>query len=150
MLTLAGESFTIGRARFVDKIPDSAEITAKVYVRIEFPQLTPEPVWFAQIDTGASWSVLDRELAEDLGVLNGDGMLAAMSTRLGLIKGRLERLRVALVADEGEPVEIDATFFVSREWHGRTFLGYSGFLDRLRIAIDPSSDSVFFGPLASR
>ena len=73
-----------------------------------------------------------------------------MSTRLGLIKGRLERLRVALVADEGQPVEIDATFFVSRDWLGPTFLGYSGFMDRLRIAIDPSSDSVFFGPLAGR
>jgi len=150
MLSLAGQSFTVGRARFVDRIPDSAEITAKIYVRVKFPELAQQSVWFAQVDTGASWSILNRELAADLGVLNGDGMLAAMSSRLGIIRGRLERLRVDLIADEGEPVEVESTFFVSRDWRGPTFLGYSGFLDRLRFAIDPSSDSVFFGPLGER
>jgi hypothetical protein len=52
------------------------------------------------------------------------------------------------MADEGESTEVEATFFVSKDWIGPTFLGYSGFLDRIRIAIDPSSDSVFFGPLS--
>lgn len=149
MLTLAGESFTIGRARFLDRIPDSREPTAKIFVKVKFPRLQAdlEQSWFAQVDTGASWSILNREVARDLGALDGDGSLISISTRLGLIAGRLERMSVALVADEGESTEVDATVFVSRDWIGPTFLGYSGFLDRVRIAIDPSSDSVFFGPV---
>jgi hypothetical protein len=147
MLTLAGEPFTVGRARFLDRIPDSREPTAKIFVKIKFPSLEAEEPWFAQVDSGAPWSVLNREVAYALGVLDSDGDLVFVSTRLGLITGRLERIQVALMADEGESTEVEATFFVSKDWIGPTFLGYSGFLDRIRIAIDPSSDSVFFGPL---
>lgn len=149
MLSLAGEPFTIGRAKFLDRTTESREPTAKVFVRIKFPHSPVPQPWFAQVDTGAPWSILNRELAEALGVLDGDGDVIVISTRLGLFTGRLERLRVALVADEGDSTEIDATFFVSRDWFGPNFLGYSGLLDRLRMAIDPASDSVFFGPLAA-
>jgi len=93
--------------------------------------------------------MLGQEVAERLGVLDGDGEEVRISTRLGSIQGRLERVRTEMVADEGKSVEFDATFFVSRGWFGPTFLGYSGFLDRLRVAIDPSTDSVFFGLVAS-
>jgi hypothetical protein len=148
MLTLAGEPFTVGRARFLDRILDSREPTAKVFVKIKFPSLEAEEPWFAQVDSGAPWSMLNREVAYALGVLDSDGDLVFVSTRLGLIAGRLERIQVALMADEGESTEVEATFFVSKDWIGPTFLGYSGFLDRIRIAIDPSSDSVFFGPLS--
>jgi hypothetical protein len=155
MLSFAGEPFTRGRSRFLDRVPEFRESTAKVFVRIRFPDLArlsereEPPAWFAQVDTGSAWPVLNCDVARGLGVLDGDGDPAAMSTRLGRFAGRLERLRVSLLADEGESVEFEATFFVSRDWLGPTFLGYSGFLDRIRTAIDPSSNSFFFGPLAS-
>jgi hypothetical protein len=148
MLTWRGEPFTTGKAAFFDRIPDSQESTAKICVRIKFEGLAT--THFAQVDTGAAWSMLGQEVAERLGVLDGDGEEVRISTRLGSIQGRLERVRTEMVADEGKSVEFDATFFVSRGWFGPTFLGYSGFLDRLRVAIDPSTDSVFFGLIASR
>jgi hypothetical protein len=40
---------------------------------------------------------------------------------------------------------VEATFFVSPEWPGKTFLGYKGFLDRLRIALDPPVNDFYFG-----
>jgi hypothetical protein len=39
----------------------------------------------------------------------------------------------------------EGTFFVSADWHGGTFLGYSGLLDRLRIGLDCPRNLFYFG-----
>ena len=68
-----------------------------------------------------------------------------LSTRLGVLQGQLIRLPVTLVADEGESLDLEAQFFVSPEWRGGTFLGYTGFLDRIRIALDSPANLFYFG-----
>lgn len=143
MLSLKGRSFTTGRAKFRDEAPGRQEPTAKIFVKIEFPTL--EGTWLAQLDSGAAYSMLDIELAESLGVLDGDGAPAKVDTRLVKISGRLERVPLVLIADEGASLEVEATFFVSRDWPGKTFLGYTGFLDKLRIALDPPVNDFYFG-----
>lgn len=143
MLSLGGKSFTTGRAKFQDQAPGAPEATAKIFVKIEFPAL--EGSWLAQVDSGAAYSMLDVEVAQALDVLDGNGQPASIHTRLGLIAGRLERIPLVLVADEGDSLDVEATFFVSREWSGKTFLGYKGFLDRLRIALDPPVNDFYFG-----
>lgn len=35
--------------------------------------------------------------------------------------------------------------WVSPEWRRGNFLGYEGFLNRIRFAIDPSDNSFYFG-----
>jgi hypothetical protein len=45
----------------------------------------------------------------------------------------------------GRSLNLDATFFVSREWRGITFLGYVGLLDRIRIALDSPANFFYFG-----
>src|SRR5215213_511889 len=87
MLKLNGQDFTIGSAKFLDEGEDFREATPKVFVRIEFPELESWSRTFAQLDTGAAWSLLKRDLAEALGVIDGMGELVRMRTatdRLGL------------------------------------------------------------------
>jgi predicted aspartyl protease len=143
MLRLNGAVFAASYSRYLDKSPDSVEPTAKIYVTVEFPGLENHSL--AQLDTGAAWSVLERDVAEELGLYEGDGERVEMLAHTGPVSGRLERVPLKLVAEEGESLEIEATFLVSRNWRGKTFLGYTGFLDRVRIALDPGSNLFYFG-----
>jgi len=68
-----------------------------------------------------------------------------MSTRFGLIRGTLHRGPIRLHADEGEPLDVDATVFISPDWQGPNFLGYEGFLQRIRFAVDPETNLFYFG-----
>jgi len=138
-----GLQFGTGRSRFSDHGAGGEEQTAKIFVKIEPTSLNA--VILAQVDTGAAWSMLDAEIAEELSLLDGDGERRRISTRLGSYEGRLERTRIAIVADEGESLSIDATVWVSPDWHGGTFLGYAGLLESVRFAVDPGENAFYFG-----
>lgn len=125
MLSLGEKSFTTGRAKFRDEAPGTQEATAKIFVKIEFPALEEEGNWLAQVDSGAAYSMLDVELAQALEVFDRDGEPTTIQTRHGPIAGRLERIPLRLIADEGDSLEVEATFLVSRQWPGKTFLGYT-------------------------
>lgn len=144
MLTLGSEVFASGRAKYLDQATDAPEPTAKIFVKVN---LLGIPV-LAQFDTGAAYSMLDREVAEVLGLLDGEGESTTIHTRLGPVTGRLERVPVLLEADEGISLDIEATFLVSRDWSGKTFLGYTGLLDRIRVALDPPVNFFYFGEVA--
>jgi len=143
MLVLNGESFTSGRSQFLDSHPRFLESTAKIFVKVEFPGL--EKRFLAQIDTGAAYSMLEAQTAEELDLFGQKGHTARISTRIGTFNGRLVRIPLTLVADEGTSLDLEGTFFVSREWNGATFLGYVGLLDRLRIALDSPANLFYFG-----
>jgi hypothetical protein len=143
---LEGNSFATSCAVFADT--DLTESSPKIYVRIH-PQNLPAPV-LAQLDTGASWSVLNVEIARRIGVLDAQGEPLALSTRTGKVLGKLVRAPVSLVADAGESLDLDATFFVSADWRHGTFLGYSGLLEWIRFAIDPYRNLFYFGFNASK
>jgi hypothetical protein len=143
MLTLRGERFTSGRSRFVDQHPRFPEPTAKIFVNVEFPGVSR--TWMAQVDTGAAYSILEVDVAVALGLMNLEGQRTRVSTRLGTLHGQLLRVPLILLADEGLSLDLEATFFVSPEWRGVTFLGYTGLLDRLRIALDSPASQFYFG-----
>jgi hypothetical protein len=96
--------------------------------------------FFALLDTGAEWSVLGGELAillvDQLGLPTES---FSMSTRLGRISGALHRIPIRLLAELncGYDLTIESSIFVSQEWTGPLVLGYRGFLERLRFALDP-------------
>jgi len=137
-----GAPFASGRAKYSTHDAEASEGSVKIFVRIVSDAL--EGPILAQLDTGAAWSVLNTEIARELGLLPGGGEVARLSTRLGWIDGRLERATISIVADEGTSVDIDATVFVSADWQGGTFLGYSGLLERIRFAVDPNPQASFF------
>jgi len=143
MLILDGQRFTSGRSLFYDQHPKFLEPTAKVFVKVAFPGLNRRML--AQLDTGAAFSTLEVEVAEELGFFNLKGQTARLSTRLGTIGGHLVRLPLSLIADEGDSLSVEATFFVSRDWRGPTLLGYVGLLDKLRIALDSPVNFFHFG-----
>jgi hypothetical protein len=144
MLTLQGDSFTCGRSRFADQHPKFPEPTAKIFVKIKF--LEVKRLGIAQVDTGAAYSILETEIALALGLVDHPGGLRTrVSTRFGTLSGELVWVPLTLIADEGSSLTLVGTFFVSRDWRGGTFLGYTGLLDRLRIALDAPANLFYFG-----
>lgn len=139
---LDGRPFTTGKARFSDHANSPAD-TAEIYVRIEL-QGFGAPL-LAQLDTGATWSVLNAEVAAELVLLDGDGEPIRLATRHGAVDGRLEEVGLTIVAENGRSLEVQAVVFVSPEWHDHTFLGYRGLLERIRFALDPQESEFHFG-----
>jgi hypothetical protein len=135
--------FSAGRSRFLDRHPKFMEPTAKVFVKVTFPGVDGD--WLAQVDTGAAYSILELEAASKLGLLDVAGLQTRLGTRLGELRGQLIRIPLRLIADEGDSLVTEATFFVSSHWHGPTFLGYAGLLDKLRIALDSPANQFYFG-----
>ena len=145
MLKLAGDFFTQGRSIFADHDRDNPETTAKIFVRLLLGEIPTAVV--AQLDTGAAWSVLDPKVAANLGILDADGPRTSLETRFGRKEGRLVKVPIRFLADEGTSFDTEGTFFISPDWPpGRTFLGYSGLLDSIRFALDPQKNHFYFGP----
>ena len=145
MLRLRASPFTSGRSIFVDHIPGTLDQAAKVYVKIKLAGLDRSV--FAQLDTGAAWSVLPPDLTRKLNLPIEPGKPTVLRTSLGRMEGRLVRVPFTFVADEGEPLPSEATFFVTPDWpEGQVFLGYSGLLDSIRFALDPQVNDFYFGP----
>ena len=112
-------------------------------MRLEFEGVSV----LALLDTGAAWSIVNTEVADALGLFEKDGSQVTISSRIGEVTGKLVRVNATLVAEDGEAVEVESTVFVSRDWSQGSFVGYSGLLERIRFAIDPDSNSFFFGAL---
>jgi len=141
---MLGDRFVQGRSKFSDHDPARTEPVPKIYIRVRFGHLAEGSI--AQVDTGAAWSVLAPRLAEKLGVYGQLGQRVKLSTRFGVHEGHLIRLSVTLVADEGDDLETEGTFFVTRDWPSNvSFLGYSGLLANIRFAVDPQSNDFYFG-----
>jgi len=125
------ERFATGALTYDDGQPESAT-DARIMIQV---QIEGQPVG-AMVDTGAPWVVLDPELAEALQIE---------------ASGAVEL--VNLLAERGESHRVEATIFVpalppGEVWGNKpNFIGLLGLLDRIRYAIDPSTNTFYFGPL---
>lgn len=118
----------------------------KIYVQVAVG--TPNSSMLAMVDTGAAYSVLDADVAEELDAFDDAGAPPVeLSTRHGLLRGRLVRRETWIVAQEGPTLGFEATFWVSRDWTFGLVLGYSGLLERIRFAVDPIARRFHFGSL---
>jgi len=137
--------FTTGRSKFLDHALWHRENTAKIFVGIKLAGLIQTV--YAQVDTGAAWSVLSADLAREAGIRTEEGEPAILSTRIGIQRGHIVRVAFTLIAQEGESLWTEGAFFVCPDWPPRqVFLGYSGLLDSIRIALDPQVNDFYFGP----
>jgi hypothetical protein len=144
VLKFNGKPFTHGRSRFSDHSPEWPEPTAKIYVKVRFDPLAD--TFLAQLDTGAAWSILASDTAVKLGLPVESGDPMKLGTRFGTLNGFLIRAPLTLIAEEGEDLHTEATFFVSADWPRRlSFLGYSGLMDSIRFAVDPLANDFYFG-----
>ncbi len=108
----------------------------------------------ALLDTGAEWSVIGGETAKIIeGELNLPTESFSMSTRLGKIYGSLYRINITLIAEKKSDYDltVESSVFVSTQWEGPIVLGYRGFLERIRFALDPGvipGEQMFYFGLA--
>jgi len=99
----------------------------------------------ALLDTGSQWCVLSSQIAVVLEYDSGDEEGIGLHTRFGTFSGHLERIPMRFHADEGQPIEVQATWFISPDWPGPTVIGWKGCLERLRFAVDPEESAFYFG-----
>jgi hypothetical protein len=100
----------------------------------------------ALLDTGSQWCILPALIAAEVANLTeSSGPAERMGTRFGTIIGRLVRVPLAFVAEEGETLDVDATWFVSEDWPGPAVIGWKGCLERVRFALDPTREEFYFG-----
>jgi hypothetical protein len=125
--------------------------TSKLLVGVRCRIANLEYTEDALLDTACSCTVLSADLMDELaGSIGAPLEAVSLDTRLGVFSGHKYRLPIELVADVGESLSLEATVAVLADWPGPTVLGFHGFLDRIRLALDPGKAStddprVFFG-----
>ena len=139
-----GAPFSSSTVRYLDRYGNIGSEN-RIYVSAQFDTL---PKTFAIVDTGAPWCVLPKKKAE---ALNPNYLSEALETKVLAIRGEpvrgvLIRLPITIYADKGENITIEGTVFVPDDERDiPDFIGYDGFLSRLRFAVDPQNCAFFFG-----
>ena len=143
-----GETFATGGIKYEYRPATPRETTNRIILEVQIEGVTTQAV----VDTGAPYVICAPTIAERAGV---DSTLA-LARQTMLVRGmRLEgfvvRLNMTLKAEIGEDLTVDATVFVPEvpEYWGDfpSFIGLTGFLERIRFAVDPNEDMFYFGQL---
>jgi hypothetical protein len=127
----------------------SGDRLIRLFVHLQIGKLATEAV----VDTGGAYLVLDPDYAAFYGV----GQSTAVGTEHLQIRGfnrhgTLHRVPVILPASAGDPLTFEATAFLpdlapGEHWLLPTYLGWQGCLERIRFAVDPREERVYFGSL---
>lgn len=143
-----GNAFATGAMRYDYRPVTEAETTNRIILVVEIEGTPTEAV----LDTGAPYVICAPRVA----LLAGFERAYALERMKMLIRGMqlegsLTRLSIKLLARQGDDLTVDATVFVPdvEEYWGDfpSFIGLTGFMERLRFAVDPSTDTFYFGPL---
>jgi hypothetical protein len=144
-------NFVQGVVSYLDRDPTQR------HSRINVPARFDSILTNAVVDTGAPWCILSPDEALELGISSADGdeWVSEFWLRGYRVSGRLHRLPVTLEATAGNSITVDATVFVpelgpEQEWYVPNFLGLSGFLERIRFAVDPVNNLFYFGAIPDR
>ena len=120
--------------------------TGKLTVAVEYEveeQRVP-----SLLDTGAEWGIFPADLADTLGYDPlAEGVPTVLDTRLGKYQGYLLRIPIFIPATEGDGLDVELTWIVVPGWPGPPVMGWGGCLERLRFAIDPATETFYFGEL---
>jgi hypothetical protein len=139
--------FAQGMMKYVDNYPGHFNNRIVVPISIEGQIITT-----AMLDTGSVWCILRAEEVEDLPI---DYYEEDVERSIGEFRwrGKMCRLQIGIEAQIGEPISVDATVFVPDPVLGKqplpNLIGFSGFLERIRFAIDPEHNHFYFAPLGS-
>jgi len=142
-----GEPFATGAIAY--RIPDDGADARRITVFIEIEENLTEAI----IDTGAPYVVCSPSLARVLQLNPANALDTQRMMIRGIwVRGGFHRIQISLLADEGEAVSIEATAFIpdldqnfTEEFLPRSFLGLTQCLEAVRFAIDPFSETFYFG-----
>jgi predicted aspartyl protease len=99
----------------------------------------------AKLDTGAAHCIFERKYAEMLGVDVDSGRLQHFRTVAGSFAAYQHEITIQTLGIEFSAV----VFFAQDSTFNRNFLGRSGWLDRLRVAIVDYDRLLFVSPYQS-
>jgi len=134
-------------SRFRDSVATNiAHTSPRIFLEV-FAESFPIPV-LAMVDTAAPWCIFEgsitAKIRDRVDVIQEN---VRLHSRLGHFWGTLASGGLKLRAEEGEDLDIQALMFLSSDWPGGNFIGYEGFLDRIRFAVDPHWNRFYFGSL---
>ncbi len=140
-----GGVFASGEATFVLQPAHAVDRLERVHLQVQIGTVAA----FAVVDTGGAYLVLDPVMAAKVALgpaVHSDRLMI----RGFVITGTVHRVPVTIPADAGEPLTFEATAFVpnlndDESWPLPSYLGWQGCLDRIRLALDPADERVYFG-----
>lgn len=144
--TASGEPFATGQAPWEARVALASDRLTRLFVAVE---VEGHPT-LAVVDTGGAYLILDPEFAALLNLGHAVVHRERLLIRGIVCAGAVHRIPVTLRATAGEPLTFEATVFVPEMEHGETwplpsYLGWQGCLDRIRFAVDPADEVVYFG-----
>jgi len=143
-----GEPFATGGTHYEYRPATDDEITNRLIIRVAVENVITQAV----VDTGAPYSIIAPRIARLAGLNKVEPLeRITMLVRGMRLEGGTIRVNMTLPADLGEELTVDATAFIPdvEEYWGEfpSFIGQNGFLDRIRYAVDSSTDMFYFGEL---
>jgi predicted aspartyl protease len=99
------------------------------------------------VDTGATWSILVPDAASVLGVSRSEGMETTVQTADGPCRGVVAKVDLEIPAQDGEALRVQCSVFLTADWRRGPVIGYRGFLDHIRFAVEPVERSFYFGAI---
>ena len=151
-MTLAfpnGELFALGMTGYDYRPATSHETTPRLVLEVEIEGILAEAI----VDTGGVYLFCNPHIARRLSLAPTEALsgVQAILFRGVFVHGRLYRLTLTLLADDGEDVTIQTTAFVpepdeAEHWGDMPcILGLYGCLERMRFAVDPYAERFDFG-----
>jgi len=145
-----GQPFATGVTAYQYRPATAQESTPRLVLEVAIDGV----VTHAMVDTGGIYLVCHPRLATQLHLDTAEAISGPRTIlfRGVLVQGRLYRLTLTLLAQEGDDLVMQATAFVpepeEEEGWGDlpSILGFYGCLERARFAVDPRTETFFFGP----
>lgn len=145
-----GEPFATGAMDYLYQPATFGEDTLRILLAVEIESIPT----VAMVDTGAPYVVCAPRLVRQIPLDTTSALeRKTILIRGSWVSGYLYRLAVRFLAETGDSLAVDATVFLpDLEWeetwgHLPSFIGWGGCLERMRFAVDPGSDTFYFGPL---
>ena len=137
-----------GAISYQDRPATPQENTPQVVLEIAIEGIVAEAI----VDTGGVYLLCHPRLARqlDMDASQAVSPVIELLFRGAFLQGRLHRMSLTLLAEVGENLGFEATAFVPEQdeegWSDMpSILGFYGCLERIRMAIDPVTETFYFG-----
>lgn len=146
-----GQKFATGSVPYSYRPETEHQDIPKLFLQVQLEGQDIE----ALVDTGGQFFICPPDVAKLLKLHETDSSATeALRIRESRIEGTLHRVTLTLIAEEGESLSVEVTAFVpkaSEEYKLGpipSFLGLFCCLERLRFAVDPATETFYFGPIS--
>jgi len=147
-----GGRFATGITPYQYRPATAYETTPRLLLEVEIDGIQAEAV----MDTGGIYLICSPRIDQLFHLETAEAISGVQSILLRgvFVQGRLYRLSLTILAEEGEDATIETTAFVpepeeAEPWGDLPgFLGLYSCLERAHFAVDPRTERFYFGPAA--